>query len=208
LIEGGLLKKLKAKLTYANVMATVAVFLVVGGGTAFAASQMLPKNSVGTQQIKNAAVTPAKLSARAKAAMTGPAGPKGATGAKGATGPAGAKGATGPAGARGATGPQGPKGEKGEAATVLFAEVNKVGGLLKGSGVTAIAVGTEQAGEYLVTFNRNVSACTVQATLAGENEPGEVNAYTAAGNVNAIFVETFSSTGVPTPQEFSAAVFC
>jgi len=47
------------KLTYANVMATVAVFLALGGG-AYAATQ-LKKNSVGTKQIKNNAVTAAKI---------------------------------------------------------------------------------------------------------------------------------------------------
>jgi hypothetical protein len=101
------LRHLSGKLTYANVMATVAVVLAVGGGTALAATQLLPANSVGSAQLKRAAVTPAKLSNGAKATLTGPTGPKGSTGARGATGPAGAKGATG---ATGATGLQGPAG--------------------------------------------------------------------------------------------------
>jgi hypothetical protein len=75
---------LRGKLTYANVMATVAVFLALGGG-AYAATQ-LPKNSVGAKQLKPHAVTPAKLSALAKKAMTGPAGPQGPAGAAGAAG--------------------------------------------------------------------------------------------------------------------------
>jgi hypothetical protein len=53
------MKRISAKLTYANVMATVAVFLALGGG-AYAATQ-LKKNSVGTKQIKNGAVTGAKI---------------------------------------------------------------------------------------------------------------------------------------------------
>jgi len=48
------------KLTYANVMSSIAVFLVVAGGTAFAASH-LGKNSVGTKQLKSNAVTSAKI---------------------------------------------------------------------------------------------------------------------------------------------------
>jgi hypothetical protein len=51
---------LRKRLTYANVMSTFAVFLVLGGGAAFAASQ-LRKNSVGTKQLKKNAVTAAKV---------------------------------------------------------------------------------------------------------------------------------------------------
>lgn len=55
------------RLTYANVMSSIAVFLVLAGGTAFAASQ-LGKNSVGTKQLKKNAVTTAKIK---KNAVTG-----------------------------------------------------------------------------------------------------------------------------------------
>lgn len=48
------------RLTYANVMSTMAMFLVLGGATAFAAAN-LGKNSVGTKQLKANAVTAAKL---------------------------------------------------------------------------------------------------------------------------------------------------
>jgi hypothetical protein len=43
------------------VVATLALFLVLAGGSAFAAKQMLPKNSVGSKQIRNGAVTAAKI---------------------------------------------------------------------------------------------------------------------------------------------------
>jgi hypothetical protein len=56
--------RLRNKLTYANVVATLALILVVGGGSAFAARQ-LAKNSVGTRQIKKNAVTAAKIKAGA-----------------------------------------------------------------------------------------------------------------------------------------------
>jgi hypothetical protein len=52
--------RLRGKLTYANVMSTLAVFLVVSGGAAYAASH-LGKNSVGTKQLKKNAVTTAKI---------------------------------------------------------------------------------------------------------------------------------------------------
>jgi len=53
-------KQARTRLTYANVMSTIAVFLVLGGATAFAATQ-LAKNSVGSAQIKKNAVTAAKV---------------------------------------------------------------------------------------------------------------------------------------------------
>jgi hypothetical protein len=68
------------KLTYANVTSTLCLVLLLGGGTAYAASKMLPKNSVGARQIKKGAVTPAKLSKAAKAALRGPQGNPGAPG--------------------------------------------------------------------------------------------------------------------------------
>jgi hypothetical protein len=83
---------LRGKLTYANVMATLAVFMVLGGG-AYAAVR-LPKNSVGTRQLKNGAITLAKLKASTKRALKGAMGPQGPTGATGAPGTPGAPGAT------------------------------------------------------------------------------------------------------------------
>jgi hypothetical protein len=54
------MKSLRTKLTYANVISTLCLFFVLGGGAAFAATQ-LPKNSVGTKQLKPNAVTTAKI---------------------------------------------------------------------------------------------------------------------------------------------------
>jgi len=53
------MRRLRSRLTYANLMATFAVFLALGGG-AYAATQ-LKKNSVGTKQLKNNSVTAKKL---------------------------------------------------------------------------------------------------------------------------------------------------
>jgi hypothetical protein len=80
------MKRVRSKLTYANVISTLALFLVLAGGTAFAAKEMLPKNSVGSEQIKKGAVTPKKLSKSARAKLAGPRGPAGATGAQGPQG--------------------------------------------------------------------------------------------------------------------------
>jgi hypothetical protein len=51
---------MQKRLTYANVMSSIAVFLVLGGATAFAATQ-LGKNTVGAKQLKANAVTTKKI---------------------------------------------------------------------------------------------------------------------------------------------------
>jgi hypothetical protein len=54
------LKQLRRHLSYANVAATLALALALGGASAFAATQ-LAKNSVGTKQLRKNAVTGAKV---------------------------------------------------------------------------------------------------------------------------------------------------
>jgi hypothetical protein len=97
------LNQIRKRLTYANVMSSIAVFLLLGGATAFAAGN-LGKNTVGTKQLKKNAVTAAKikngavtgakvkahsLTASAFAAGQIPAGQPGPAGPAGKTGPAG-----------------------------------------------------------------------------------------------------------------------
>jgi hypothetical protein len=54
------MKRLRGKLTYANVISTLCLFLVLGGGAAFATS-MYPKESIGPRALKKGAVTFAKI---------------------------------------------------------------------------------------------------------------------------------------------------
>lgn len=61
------MKPIRTRLTYANVMSTIAVFLVIGGASALAAVQ-LGKGSVGTRQLKRNAVTAAKIKKNAVSA--------------------------------------------------------------------------------------------------------------------------------------------
>lgn len=60
------MNRLKPHITYANVVASLALVLALTGGTAFAASQ-LAKNSVGSPQLKKNAVTTAKIKKEAVA---------------------------------------------------------------------------------------------------------------------------------------------
>ena len=111
-----------------NAVAYLALFIALGG-TSYAAVK-LPANSVGTKQIKNRAVTSAKVkdrSLRAKDFAAGelPSGAKGDTGSPGAAGPAGPAGQAGPAGpagSAGAIGATGPAGPAGADATTDFAQ--------------------------------------------------------------------------------------
>jgi len=58
-------KRIRSRITYANVMSSIAVFLVLGGGAAYAARKIganqLKANSVGTVKIKANAVTTRKI---------------------------------------------------------------------------------------------------------------------------------------------------
>jgi hypothetical protein len=83
---------LRARLSYANLVATLALFIALGGG-AYAASQV-KKNSVGTKQLKKNAVRTGKVKNgsllaadfRAGQLPSGPQGPKGVPGPKGEAG--------------------------------------------------------------------------------------------------------------------------
>ena len=112
--------RISNSLSYANVMATIAVFIALGGG-AYAAVH-LPKNSVGTRQIKKGAVVSAKVkdgsllgkdfkAGQLPSGAVGPVGPVGRVGPVGPRGPQGEQGLRGPAGDAGLPGPStGPAG--------------------------------------------------------------------------------------------------
>lgn len=122
------MSRLADHLTYANVMATIAVFIALGGVSWAAVT--LPRNSVGTAQLKNGAVSERKLAkgVRTKLAV---AGAKTGAASLGAQGPAGLPGAKGDAGAPGAPGAKGEPGTPGTNATL-----------------TGVAAGGDLAGTY------------------------------------------------------------
>jgi hypothetical protein len=103
------MRRLSHRLSPALVIACLALFVALGSG-AYAAIK-LPKNSVGTTQLKNNAVTAAKVKDHSllkkdfkngqlpvgAAGAAGPAGPQGPQGPQGVQGPKGDKGDVGPA---------------------------------------------------------------------------------------------------------------
>ena len=111
-----MLHHVRSRLSYANLMSTIAVMIALGG-TSYAAIK-LPRNSVGTAQVRNNAITAAKVKNRSLLAADFklgqlPAGAPGAAGAQGLPGTNGAPGPAGPTGETGAPGAAGPKGEPG-----------------------------------------------------------------------------------------------
>ena len=96
-----MLRRLRSQLNYSNVVASLALFVALGG-VSYAAVK-LPRNSVGSRAIKKNAVTGAKVkdssltgadirnssltAADFAGSVTGPAGPQGSAGVAGAPGP-------------------------------------------------------------------------------------------------------------------------
>jgi hypothetical protein len=102
----------------ALIVATAALFIALGG-TSYAVTQ-LPRNSVGTEQIKDRSILASDIKSSEIGKLKGPAGSSGLAGPTGPTGATGPAGPTGPTGATGATG----------AAHVIDASARTVGDLL------------------------------------------------------------------------------
>lgn len=138
-------RRVRARLNYANVMSTLAVFIALGG-VSYAAVK-LPRNSVGSAQIKKNAVTGSKvrnssltgadIKNRSLTAADfrgtllgaqGPAGPKGDPGATGTPGPKGDPGAPGVAGPKGDPGAKGDPGLQGPGAKDFVMSLPKASG--------------------------------------------------------------------------------
>lgn len=169
-------------------LALLALFVALGG-TAAAATTLVPRNSVGTRQVINGSLQKADLSKKAVKQLKGNRGAPGAPGLRGA---------------------QGPTGVAGAPATRLWAMVTSGGALSRGSGVVSVTHGS--TGSYVVVFNQSVSACGSLAQLAdtGTAAPtlGQVATGLRADNPNAVQVSTGSTSGAAANRSFMVAVFC
>lgn len=186
---------LRRHLTYANVVASLALFLALGGA-AFAATQ-LPRNSVGTGQLKAEAVTAGKIAKRTRHQLQGSRGPQGPQGPQGKTG---AKGATG---ARGATGATGAKGAAGTDGTGPAFEVFATNKAIPGP----IAAQTLAAGAYVLSADVTVTSAapgvsSVSCTLAGS---GEMKASVGEGESAALSVSIVRTFGAASAVELNCS---
>jgi hypothetical protein len=173
----------------ALVVACVALFVALAGTGVAAVEVLVPKNSVGTAQLRSNAVVSAKVkdhSLDAKDFASGqlPAGPAGATGAAGPAGPIGP-------------------------GISSWAIVKANGALDKASGVTTVT--RKSVGTYDVAFAVDVTNCSLLAS-AGTDTAG-LTTRGAIANFNRTttptIVEVTTSTGTAAADRaFSLAAIC
>jgi hypothetical protein len=185
--------RFRPRLSYANVMSTLAVVLVVGGGTAYAAIT-IPRNSVGSAQIRSSAVGTSELRSgavhKADIAKTTIVSLRGAKGDQGPQGPAGV---SGPAGAP---------------ALSYFAVVSGSGDFLRGNASSGghTAVGS---GSYTIGFPINVSRCAYSATLGGMDTTNQPPGYaTVRDDGGKVGVQIYDTAGNPVDRPFHLIVAC
>src|SRR4051812_28934690 len=178
--------RLRLRLSYANVTATLALFIALGGSSY--AALRLPRNSVGSAQIragavhssevKNGSLRAADLSSTARRAL------------------------------RGANGPIGPQGPAGTPAARFFAAVNAAGSLVRGN-ATSGGHASDGPGSYVIGFSQSTSSCAYGATLGGTNSsaaaPGRITVADGGGSVA---VRTYDASGNPADLPFHLLVAC
>jgi hypothetical protein len=162
----------RRRLTYPNVMATIAVFIALGGSSYAAVT--LERNAVKSRHIAPNAVTSPKVKDGALLRKDFKAGQVPA-GRPGEPGPQGAKGDPG---APGPQGPQGLQGVPGDQRVTAYAEVN-ADGTVRSSGSLGIATANVRkppatVGIYCFTGlpagTVNVAATVLSTTIATEQD--------------------------------------
>lgn len=180
------MRQILNRLRYANVMSTLALVIALGG-TSYAAVK-LPKNSVGTIQVKTHAITPGDLAA---SAVTTSKVRNGSLrredfkagelpSASDARGDAGVAGAAGPAGPAGPTGPTGPAGTAAIGTTPVafadFAETGKQRVNTQASGLTFPAhEPTHTPGSGVYCFAREKLPFAPKIAMVTADNVGNVN---------------------------------
>ena len=195
-----MLRKLRARMTYANVVSTIALAIAIGGGTAYAATK------IGTKNIRYHAVTASKLATNS---VTGSKVKSNALSGSDIRDNS-VTSAEVRAGTLLATDfapdqlPKGDKGDKGDPATSIFGVIGQTGVPSNSKNVTGVAV---NGNAYTVTINQDVSKCAAVGTATG-NTAGIVTAAPTTGNAQQITFTTFDDTGVADPRAFQFAVYC
>jgi hypothetical protein len=221
------MKRARSKLTYSNVVSTLCLFLLLGGGAAFAAKTMLPKNSVGTKQLKNEAVTAAKIkngsitggkidlsslgtvpsATSANTANTA----NSATNASNATHAMNATSATSAANADALGGS--PPSAFEAASDLLGAVVSNNGTATFERGTAGTTVERVSPGDVFVEFPRDVTECTWVTSVGN---PGATPLFAGLagargannGNPDTVQIITWNTAGTQTDMDFHLIVLC
>lgn len=147
------MERIRRRISYANVAATMALVLAVSGG-AYAATGGFSSGGTLHACVNEEGVIrlikPGKKCKRGQTAVSW-----------NQTGPAGAPGATGAMGAAGAPGTPGAKGAAGTGPPSLWALIGPEGELVDGSEVAHV----EGKDPVTVTFDRNVEHCAITGGL-------------------------------------------
>jgi hypothetical protein len=185
--------KILRKTSPAMIVACLALLVALGGTSIAAVKVLVPRNSVGTNQVIDHSLL-------AKDFRTPPRGPVGPRGPAGPAGPAGAAGAAG------------PKGDKGDSATGLWAVVDSNGTLIRNKGAaSALKIAT---GMYQVVFNQDVTGCSYQATVGSPGNAttltvGQANVAQRINVAAGVEVWTLNALGTTfADRAFHVAVFC
>jgi Collagen triple helix repeat (20 copies) len=216
---------LRGRVTYANVMATAAVFLALGG-TSYAAVTITGKDvkdsSLTGRDVRNSSLTTndikdgSLLVADFKAGQLtgGAAGSQGTRGETGATGPQGPKGDTGatgsqgPEGDTGATGAQGPKGDTGPpGSAAAYATIDKTGVTYveHHKNLTNADITHPATGVYCVLPHYDVSVASPfsePAIVSSFTMDAGLN-YTICGRAGATMVKTYNLDGTAADHTFT-----
>jgi len=149
-----LFDRLTRHLTYANVVATLALLLAVGGGTAYAANRLIgarqiARNAIDSKKVRDNSLTSADVRDGSLTAKDFKRGVLPANGGAGADGASGSNGADGANGAAGPVGPAGPAGRDG-AGLVAFKDFG------------AVAIGSAYSWQTVGTFSWTQPAGTLE----------------------------------------------
>lgn len=197
--KSSMLTSMRTRLTYSNVMATLALFVALGG------SATAGRALITSKQIKDGSVREKDLHKKVRAKLKSSPG-------TGTQGPRGDKGDSGD------SGPQGQTGAAGTPATKLWVVVNPglscpASCVVRQSGVTSVV--RNSTGIFTVTFNQDVSNCAYPTALGspegGTASLGQGLVSVVRGGSNDVNVYTWDHEGATAPAEdhwFHLAVLC
>jgi hypothetical protein len=198
-----MLRRIRPRLGYANVVATLALVLAVGGSGAYAAQR------IRAHQIAAHAITGSKINFNAVTGSKVKGGSLSGSDLRDGTVTTGdvRDGTLRATDFAANQLPQGPKGDPGASAADLHGTVAADGTLTNAAGATAVSTGA--GASYTVTFDRSVSACAIVATIAtsGDGDGGVVSGAAGSGAQQVTF-RTRDFDGAAVAKPFSFALFC